>query len=76
MLTDVLRAQFLRSAGYYVELLEIESPRLTPKNLCICARKVRRPARRRRDEHYRALKALFGVSPRIEQFCPGVLGPG
>ena len=26
LLTDTLRAQFLRSAGYYVEMVEIASP--------------------------------------------------
>jgi len=74
MLTDVLRAQFLRSAGYYVELTEIASPRLTPKNLCICARKLRRGTRGRRDEGYRQLRDFFGVRPRVEQFCPGIIG--
>jgi len=73
LLTDALRAQFLRSAGYHVEMREITSPRLTPKNLCICARKSKRAGRTRRDEGYRALKAFFGVRPRIEEFCPGVV---
>ncbi len=74
MLTDVLRAQFLRAAGYHVQMQEIGSPRLTPKNLCICARKLRHPRRRRRDEQYLRLKELFGVKPKIEAFCPGVVG--
>lgn len=74
LLTDVLRAQFLRSAGYHVEMLEIGSPRLTPKNLCICARKLRRDPKPGRDADYRRLKALFGVKPKLEQFCPGVIG--
>jgi hypothetical protein len=74
LLTDVLRAQFLRSAGYHVEMLEIGSPRLTPKNLCICARRLRRAPRGRRDADYRQLREMFGVKPRLEQFCPGVVG--
>jgi hypothetical protein len=73
ILTDALRAQFLRSAGYYVEIAEIASPRLTPKNLCICARKAKRRRAAPRDEGYRALKALFDVQPKLEQFCPGVI---
>ena len=73
MLTDALRAQFLHSAGYFVEMTEIASPRLTPKNLCICARKVRRASGRRRDEGYRTLKSFFDVKPRVEQFCPGII---
>ncbi len=73
MLTDVLRAQFLRSAGYHVEMDEIASPRLTPKNLCICARKVRRRARGPRDGDYRMLRDMFHVRPKIETYCPGIL---
>ncbi len=73
LLTDALRAQFLRSAGYQVEMLEIGSPRLTPKNLCICARKKRRGASANDARGYRELKSLFGVKPKIERYCPGVL---
>lgn len=73
MLTDVLRAQFLRSAGYHVEMDEIASPRLTPKNLCICARKVRRKTGGPRDTDYKTLRDLFQVRPKIEGYCPGVV---
>jgi len=73
LLTDVLRAQFLRSAGYHVELDEIGSPKLTPKNLCICARKVKRKSRTRRDVEYKQLRDMFHVKPKIEQLCPGAL---
>jgi hypothetical protein len=76
MLTDALRAQFLRAAGYEVNLLEIGSPRLTPKNLCICARKVKRRIRRARDAEYLQLKEFFGVKPKIEKLCPGIVGDG
>jgi hypothetical protein len=75
MLTDALRAQFLHGAGYVVELQEIGSPRLTPKNLCICARKSKRAAGRTgRDADYKALRDMFGVKPKIEKYCPGVVG--
>ncbi|MDR4508839.1 MAG: SAM-dependent methyltransferase [Candidatus Brocadiaceae bacterium] len=39
VLTEALRAQFLEGAGYHVKLTEITSPRFTPKNLMIIARK-------------------------------------
>ena len=74
LLTDSLRAQFLRSAGYHVELDEIGSPKLTPKNLCICARKVKRRSRTPRDGQYKALRRLFHVRPKIEKLCPGIIG--
>lgn len=73
LLTDTLRAQFLRSAGYHVEMVEIESPRLTPKNLCICARKSKRATAGTRDEGYRMLRSFFHVKPKLEQFCPGII---
>lgn len=77
LLTDALRAQYLHGAGYHVEMLEIVSPRLTPKNLCICARKVRRRTRGGRTAGYEALKSFFRVTPKLEQFCPGVVSePG
>jgi hypothetical protein len=75
LLTDALRAQFLRSAGYQVEMVEIASPRLTPKNLCICARKSKRGGGQRRSEGYRALRSFFGVRPKLEALCPGVVPP-
>ena len=73
MLTDVLRAQFLNSAGYHVEMAEIGSERLTPKNLCICARKAKRKSKRPRDQDYKMLRELFNVKPRIETYCPGIV---
>jgi hypothetical protein len=75
LLTDALRAQFLRSAGYYVEMVEIASPRLTPKNLCICARKSKRGGGQGRSEGYRTLRSFFGVRPKLEVLCPGVVPP-
>jgi len=73
VLTDALRAQFLKSAGYHVEMDEIVSPRVTPKNLCICARRVKRPGKHRRDTQYKALRDFFGVKPCLEKYCPGVV---
>ncbi|MFO8008185.1 MAG: SAM-dependent methyltransferase [Candidatus Brocadiia bacterium] len=74
LLTDTLRAQFLRAAGYYVEMDEIASPRLTPKNLCICARMTRRGARPGLEQDYLALRSFFEVKPALERFCPEVIG--
>jgi len=71
LLTDVLRAQFLHGAGYHVELDEIGSPKLTPKNLCICARKVKGRVKGSRDQKYKTLRDLFGVHPKIESLCSG-----
>ncbi|MFW6456982.1 MAG: methyltransferase [Planctomycetota bacterium] len=74
LLTDTLRAQFLNAAGYHVQLDEIGSPRLTPKNLCICARKVKRPSKKPRYKGYVQLRDMFDVQPEIESLCPDVVG--
>ncbi len=77
LLTDVLRAEFMRAAGYHVEMDEIGSPKLTPKNLCISARKVKRKGRGPRDGGYRRLRDMFGVRVAVEKMCPEVvLGGG
>jgi hypothetical protein len=34
---------------------------------------VKRRPKRPRDEEYKRLKHLFGVRPKIEQYCPGVI---
>ena len=73
LLTDVLRAEFMKAAGYHVEMDEIGSPKLTPKNLCISARRVQRRGVVRRDRGYRSLRDMFGVRTAIEKLCPEVL---
>jgi hypothetical protein len=73
LLTDSLRAQFLYSAGYHVEIDEIGSPKLTPKNLCICAHKSKRARKGARDRNYKALKDFFGVKLKLEELCPGIV---
>ncbi|MCF6147233.1 MAG: SAM-dependent methyltransferase [Candidatus Kuenenia sp.] len=50
ILTEALRAQFLAGAGYSVKLVEIVSPRYTPKNLMIIAK------RRKRNKKYNMTK--------------------
>lgn len=39
ILTEALRAQFLNGSGYHVKLVEVVSPRISPKNLMIIARR-------------------------------------
>jgi len=75
ILTESLRALFLRAAGYFVEMDEIVSPRVTPKNLCIAARKTKRKSKKDRTAEYRQLREFFCVKPAIERLCPEVLEP-
>ncbi|MBM4043530.1 MAG: SAM-dependent methyltransferase [Planctomycetes bacterium] len=69
LLTDALRALFLRGAGYDVKLNEIVPPKLTPKNIMILARRMKKP-RRSGMADYERLRDFFDVHPRIEDCFP------
>lgn len=58
ILTEALRAQFLTGTGYVVKLVEITSPRNTPKNLMIIARKKKGNKEFNLDE-YNKLNEMF-----------------
>ncbi|MFQ5965428.1 MAG: SAM-dependent methyltransferase [Candidatus Scalinduaceae bacterium] len=67
ILTDALRSQFLLGNGYYVELLEIVSPKLTPKNVLISARKIKRKNKRNLERYYQ-LSNMFNANSRLQEF--------
>ncbi len=67
ILTDALRSQFLLGNGYFVELLEIVPPKLTPKNLLISARKIKRKNKRSLDG-YKHLADMFNVKSSLEEY--------
>ncbi|MCP5003742.1 MAG: SAM-dependent methyltransferase [Planctomycetes bacterium] len=60
ILTDALRAQFLLGSGYFVELFEIVSPRLSPKNILISARKIKNKHNRNLNEYFE-LSSMFNT---------------
>ncbi|MBT3880592.1 MAG: SAM-dependent methyltransferase [Candidatus Scalindua sp.] len=69
ILTDALRSQFLLGNGYYVELLEIVPPKLTPKNILISARKIRN-TNKRNLEGYNKLNNMFNTNFSLQEyFC-------
>ncbi len=69
ILTDALRSQFLLGNGYYVELLEIVPPKLTPKNTLISARKTKNTSKRSL-EGYRQLNNIFNTNFSLQEyFC-------
>ncbi len=68
LLTDALRAQALRGAGYHVEMQEIVPPTVTPKNLVLIARKTR--SGKKGMAGYIELSKLLGVRSPIEKFLP------
>lgn len=67
ILTDALRSQFLSGNGYYVELLEIVSPKLTPKNILISARK-QKGRNKRNLERYNQLNKMFNTNFSLQEF--------
>jgi hypothetical protein len=69
LLTETLRAQVLKGAGYHVEFHEMVSPMVTPKNLVITARRLRSGKRKGMDG-YRALCRELGVRSVLEDFLP------
>jgi len=60
ILTEALRAQFLTGAGYHVKLTEITSPKFTPKNLMIIARRKKGNKRYNLDK-YKKLDEMFNT---------------
>lgn len=72
LLTEALRALMLRGAGYDVSMLEIVPPTLTPKNVMILARKIKRTPKRG-IEDYIKLRDFFQVRPKLETLLPDVV---
>lgn len=58
ILTEALRAQFLTGAGYHVKFTEVTSPKFTPKNLMIIARKKKGSIKYNMDK-YKYLDEMF-----------------
>lgn len=69
LVTEALRAQVLRGAGYYVEFHEIVPSTVTPKNLVITARRLR-SGKRKGMGGYRELCSQLGVRSNLEDFLP------
>jgi hypothetical protein len=67
ILTDALRSQFLLGNGYYVELLEIVPPKLTPKNILISARKTKNTSKRSLDG-YNQLNNIFNTDFSLQDY--------
>lgn len=67
ILTDALRAQVLRILGYKVDVLQFISPEHTAKNLMIRAVRQGRQDSQRLLKEYEELKAVWGVTPCLEQ---------
>ncbi|MCF6158104.1 MAG: SAM-dependent methyltransferase [wastewater metagenome] len=67
ILTEALRAQFLTGAGYHVKLTEVASPKFTPKNLMIIARKKKGDAKCNMNT-YKKLNEIFHANFILENY--------
>lgn len=74
VLTDALRCQLLRLAGYRVETVEFVSGEHTPRNLMIRAVRTRAPATAEEIERYRDMVRTWAVRPTLATRLQGVLG--
>jgi hypothetical protein len=66
ILTDALRAQLLRLAGYETDVIEFVSTEHSGRNLMIRAVKRRERGAPALAQEYEALKGFWGVTPHLE----------
>lgn len=69
ILTDALRAQFLRGSGYSVQVKEITTIRYTPKNLIIIASK-KKSVEGRSFRPFEELRKVFDVDVTLRNHFP------
>lgn len=67
ILTEALRAQFLMGAGYHVKFTEVTSPKFTPKNLMIIARRKKNSGKSNMDT-YKKLNKMFNTDFVLENY--------
>lgn len=60
IITEALRSQFLTAAGYFVRLIEVVPPKVSPKNLMIIARR-KKGNKKYNLESYNKLDAMFNT---------------
>ena len=70
LLTDSLRAQLLRIAGYRVEVIEFIGGEHTPRNMMIRAVKTDAKAEAIDIQRYRDICAQWGITPALEKKLP------
>lgn len=70
ILTEALRAQFLTGAGYCVKFREVTSPKFTPKNLMIIARRKKGSKKYNMDK-YKNLDEMFHTEFILQDYFSG-----
>ena len=69
--TDAVRAQLLRAAGYDVQVVELVAVEHTPKNVLLRAVRNPRRDRRRAAAEYLTFKRALGIHPHLERALAG-----
>ena len=67
LITDALRADWLETMGYSVQVMEFIDTAHTPKNLLIRAVRTGRPAGLHSSAEYVAFRDYWNVNPHIGQ---------
>jgi SAM-dependent methyltransferase len=76
LLTDTLRAQLLRGAGYRADIVEFVDSRHTPKNVLIRAHRTGAAPTAAEQQEYWQLVADWGVRPCLQELLAEGAGPG
>ena len=63
LITDSLRMQLMKLAGYRVEAIEFIGGEHTPRNLMIRAVKTGAPVEKEEVERYQSMISMWGVLP-------------
>lgn len=69
LVTDAMRVLILAAAGYKVEVFELVSSKVTPKNLMLRAEKIWSENLDALKQYWQ-LRSMFNVEPRIEEYLP------
>ncbi len=70
VLTDALRAELLRAAGYRVEVVEFVDSAHTPRNLLLRAHRDSTVDRAAAAAAYKATVDTWGITPRLAELLP------
>jgi hypothetical protein len=74
VLTDAVRADLLRLAGYRVDVVEFVDSRHTPRNALVRAEYTAAPPDAARRAEYDALVAAWGLRPRLAELLAALPG--
>ncbi len=75
VITDALRAQILRRAGYRTDLVEFVDSQHTPRNLLLRAHRTGSASTPEQEAEYEQLVTDWSLRPRLERLLPQKQNP-